>query len=439
MRAIQSNCSINLHTFGNNDVEVLQRCFLRRKYNSYFLYLLEYQFPQYQTTTIENTIMTISFDSWMSQENKQSQKSNQKDSTVTKWKKKTPPILDTWMHTNAAISEFWRHGWFKVVNFTSRGGEVIQDVWGDSWNCWEPPQVLQNSNRFDGRGRLQIPPKICPMCLMTEWVREQVIIGKMKMCDPVFEFRAGDVSNVLVAAGIYNGFSGDLTSQEKQEMRRANIYQKEAWKQNLRPKKTYAFIVVDNDAPELGAQIAIETQALGDAIKKTIRHAMTKMGDSEGHPLKNPYCIRWSYHPENPKFQDKYDSIDMPRIKLTEAVRAHIMDEPAPDIEEVIRPGDLNKLRMLMEGSACIEMPFDYFFEAAEKKSYGASDNSSLVAPRESAAVAAPEVQKAPIRRIMKKPQIPCENCHKMMDADATECPHCHVRYELDNEDDVPF
>lgn len=380
---------------------------------------------------------------------------------ILQWRKRKPPAITTWLHTKANLVALWRHGWPRLVEMERDGAKQVE-VWGGTFNCHEQEDVLRRQYKRTHEGERIVPPQVCPICLLAEYLRTEVQAGRLAWTEPVFRFE-GDVpdqTNVLTAAGIYNGFSGDMTRDEVADLRRAGIRRDEAWKQNAMAKCSYVFSIADNDAPGEGVQVCVETTALGDAVKRVIRDQMDALGETEGHPLKTPYAIKWEYHPDEVEFNRKYRALAMPRAVLTPEIQALIVDAPPPDIQPIISKGNVASLRTAMETHALIDLPFDRLFAAAE-------GSAEQVAPKQEPRTAvgqvaqrpprtgrreAPEPEPAPAvatRRRAAPPKpaepvmpnypagtvmLPCDSCGaKMADTDTT-CWKCGAKYEVEAE-----
>lgn len=347
---------------------------------------------------------------------------------ILNWKKRNPAQIDTWLHTRSSIIALWRHGWPRIVEI-DRDGEQTREVWGGNFNCWESEDVLKRQyKRTDNDDRLA-PPQVCPICLLLEYVRGQVRAGKLSWVEPVFRFEGDDpeAAQVLTAGGLYNAFGGDLSRQEVADLRRAGIRRDEAWKQSCMAKCSYVFSIVDQTEPEKGVQTAIETTALGDAVKRVIRDQIDALGANEGHPLKHPYAIRWQYKPNEVEFSKKYHALAMPKVVLAPEIRELIFDSPAPDIGAIVGRGNVASLRAVMESHALIDLPFDRLFAAAE-----AQEQAPSPAP-------AARRAKAPAKAEPKEPTyppgtviMPCDACGAEMAETDDTCWKCGAKYELD-------
>lgn len=377
-----------------------------------------------------------------------SHKSNERGASASRksliWKKRAPippaklPGLTAWLHTQASIEAVWRHPWARLVE-RERDGEQTREVWSDEFVCHESEAVLRRQYRRGDDGKRVAPPEVCPLCRVIDYVHGQVTDGSLDWTDPVFVFDA-DEPRVFTAGGICNMFGRDLTADQKRELRAAKINLREAFKQNVIAKCSYIFTVVDHDRPEDGVQVCVEPTSLGDSVKGVIRMQMEGAEDErQGNPLINPYAIRWEYDENEPEFGKKYRAFAYPRARLTDEVRALIVDSPAPSLAAWTTPGDVDRLRLSMEAAAKIDLPFDRLFGGGKRA-------VSAQVPRERAAQKAPvkarvldEVAESPPkpagrRRAQAPTMIPCEACGKPMDERATKCPHCGEEYAFDDD-----
>jgi hypothetical protein len=374
--------------------------------------------------------------------------------------------------------------------FTIEGGIV-------TGNCWEDEEVLSNRKR-DADGEREAPIQICPVCKMIEWVRKAVRQGALQPHDPIFVYRTqdGKKERAVHAAGLYNGLDDDrFTDEQREAIKDAGIRLSDAWKENGNSKCNYMFCVVDHEHPEDGVQIAIETSLLGDKTKQVIKRLRKKNGEnSNWNPLKTPYAICWSHNDKKGiPFNEKYDADDRPSLKITPEIETLIMGDP-PDIEGIKKRGNVRKLREQLEMYAVVEMPFDEFFEDAERASknekdddtdfaYGANvtdgevsaedlakadaaiEEAEKAAAKTKAAPAKPTAQSKPAAEAAKAPEtkaapakpaaevtkpagrkkvelkpkveevfIKCDDCGEDMREDWEKCPKCGATYEIEPE-----
>jgi hypothetical protein len=381
------------------------------------------------------------------------------------WRKRKPPAVNTWLHTRAPIIAIWQHGWPRIHTFEDRDTkQTRREVWGGTWNCLESEQVLRKQNKRDDDGARSVPPQACPLCLLIEHLREQVLSGEMKITQPVFEFKIdGDDEHarILTAGGITGLYDNDhLTDVQRADIRKAGVRLTDAWQEAARAKCNYLFRVVDDDHPEGGVQIATETTLLGDKVKQVIRDQMTAMGDVDGNPLKKPYAIRWEHRPAEQEFSKKYHALVMPKLAVREEIRRLIYDEDPPDVSALVAPGNVKALRAAMEQYAVTELPFDDIFAAGEERvgvqhepkpvpvASKASPPHVVSPPSTRAEVAASDnaVIKSAVaksrRTVVEEPLAPapveddghepCVKCGAMMGPEETVCAACGARYVID-------
>lgn len=412
------------------------------------------------------------------------------DTTFLRWTKRQPPRVDTWLHTRAPILALWQHNWPRIVERTSETGEKYFEIWGGNWNCWESEVVLRRQYFRDKEtGERKTPPTICPHCLLIERLHGAVDAGELSWTDAVFAFSVGsDSDRVLHAGGLFNAFGKqDLTQDELDELKKARIFRKEAWKENAMAKCNYVLRVVDNDTPSNGVQVSIEGSGLGDKLKAAIKDRMTSAGPEAGNPMRSPYCIRWEHHPEELRFDQKHRAIPMERIALTPQIRKLIVDDPPPDISRLIKPGNPKLLRASMEQHWCgpegivdwneIFGQCEAAFDAQEKTSGDSKDdadfpygeNAATSKASAKAAIQQPQQAKAgasqarpanrqeiaPSRPAALPPKVAaqeqsqqvgtdadeivaCDGCSKDMFATDPVCPHCGMRYEEEQAPEPP-
>jgi hypothetical protein len=412
-----------------------------------------------------------------------STRSNDGSQFLRGWRKRTPPIVNVFLHPSAPITALWQHGLPRVYeNEDQQTRKVTRSVGGGTFNCLESEDILKKQYRRDDDGNRVAPPQLCPICKLVETVRALIDSGDLSFTAPLFKWEGDDASKaqVLTAGGIINAYGRkDLSEDEIAQMRAAGIRASEGWKESVLAKCNYLFVVIDADDADTGTQIAIETTSLGDHVKEVIKGQMVALGEQDGNPLLSPYALRWEHHPNEQEFNKKYKAIAMPRIQVTAAIRS-LFDEDPPDTEFIVGPGNIATLRAELEARALVELPFDDIFGAAEeatgqtppppkqtKKTKGKKKTTKKPKPppepepeadeeeadEEEAAPAKPAKKKTAKKKTAKKKtakkpeppppppkeQVECEECGGLMDEDATVCPHCGAEYELeDEEEDAP-
>lgn len=355
---------------------------------------------------------------------------------IVNWRKKEPPQIDTWLHTKSPIVAVWRHGWPRIAEI-DRDGTKTREVWGGTFNCWESEDVLRKQYRRADDGSRIMPPSTCPICLMIEWVRTEVAAGRLSWVEPLFKFEGDDAdkATIITAGGLYNAFGGDLSRQEIADLRRAGIRRDEAWKQNMMAKCSYVFAIVDHEDPSKGVQTAVETTALGDAVKRVIRDQIDSLGAVEGHPFRTPYAIRWQYRPKEVEFSKKYHALAMPRLACSAEIRDLIENSPPPDLSAIINRGNAVALHAAMAAHALVDLPLDRFFAAAEGASQLPAPRAQDPAPAPTpAARRKPPVKAEPVAPVYPPgtDTLPCDECGAVMAATDATCWKCGAQYEVD-------
>ena len=189
--------------------------------------------------------------------------------------------------------------------------------------------------------------------------------------------------------------------------------------------------------------MAIQAALLGDKVKTVIGDAKNSLGTDEGNPLKHPYCIRWEHRPDEKEFQKKYHAVRMERLELSEEIETLITDTDPPDISNVTKPFDWEKVKAEMQEHCVleVEVPWDDLFAAHEGQDKGEFDEDKPKAKSKSngASNGKPaSTSKKPESKKSKEPeeeQFACDECGKAMAASATTCPHCGHEYEVDEEE----
>jgi len=392
------------------------------------------------------------------------------------WRKRTVPAVNIVLHTGAPIVALWQHGIPRIFEKKDdKSGEITRVVFGGNWNCLEDESVLVKQYRRDhDTGERVLPPVVCPVCRLLEALRILYADEQIGFADDVFRWEGDDPKDVqvLTLGGMLNLYGNNrLSNEEKEAMRDAGIKLTEAWKENAWSKCNYLFTVVDSDEPEAGIQIAIETTGLGDATKECIHSQIVSEGEERGNPLVTPYVIKWEHHPNAKEFNKKYKAYPVRKIAITPQVMELIESDP-PDIDNLIRGGNVSKLRAELEARCVLDdpsiIPWDDIFGPAEAAGYGDKEDEEVEAeaeplpppvkkksePTKAAKSEAPATktatEPAPVvtgrkRKEAPKPDpepevteetIPCDECGAPMLSTATKCEKCGAEYEV--EDDEP-
>lgn len=366
------------------------------------------------------------------------------------WKKRDDKAINSLLHTLAPLIALWQHNVPRIVTF-DKDDVVRREAWGGDWNCIEPEGILKHQYKRDrDTGEREVPPTVCPMCILIETIRRMVADGRLKFCEPLFRWEGDDPdkARVITAAGIFNGYgSKNLTPAQKRAIAAASISLKHAWKQNAYAKCNYVFTVVDADNPDDGVNITVETTLLGDKVKEVIRDARVALGMDDGNPMKNPYVIRWQHRPDESEFNKKYKALRMEKFEITEVLRKLIVETDPPDLEPIIRPGNVRKLRADLEAHALVELPWDDIFAPSDAQVLGTIDDKhddpegdptdgefdvdEKSAPKSSERATAPDVKSPPPEpTVDDEDVIGCDVCKTPMAVTELTCPTCGTEYD---------
>lgn len=327
-----------------------------------------------------------------------------------------------WLSCRSSIFTLWRHPWTRVEVVENKDThEKTNEIWGDKLGCYEVENVLTEQYRRDrDTGERDVPPQTCPHCKMIDDVymrcregnpvglgliekrrpglrdvtsadvdavdAELLKRGLMWFLSPLFEFR-GNIRDwrtkavvadrkILHAGGVFNAFGNkNLSPEWKILMAKVSrekggpIFSKNAYQQNAQSKCEYLYVVVDNDHPERGLQIAIETSLLGDKMKTEIAKRMKSLGREKGNPILHPYPFEWKNdRTEGQSFDKLYDATALETMRPTAAIEKLIRDTPPPDTSRDTAKFNLRTHRARLEKYAAPAgklLALDAYFEIA--------------------------------------------------------------------------
>lgn len=366
---------------------------------------------------------------------------------LTNWRKDGK--IDIWMHPAALPAKLWSHRWYTIAKDRETGDPVLRSM---RFNSLESEGTLKRRYYRGTDGTLDFPPQVCPFAKLLEWVHQAIVAGRLKWTDTIFVF--DEVApEVEIRAGGFTGLFGkkDITPEEKRELNRAGVSIREAWKENGHARLQYVFRVVKNAAPEDGCLIALESQALGDKIKRVISDRIDDCSSRRppepdlGDPFKNPYAFRWVYD-ESADFSQRYEARSMISLELTPEIQA-VFDAAPPDITDLMAPGSLDALRNSFEehwASRDVTPPWDELFEAATRDAAGEVDHGeepwagarrAARATRDSKAEdPAPRGRTAAVAPAPEPEEelFECDVCAAEMTASETKCRNCGTEYDAD-------
>lgn len=395
------------------------------------------------------------------------------------WKdfKKGTGQVDTWMHTKTLPMTAWRHG-FPIYHVVEKDGTKLKHVYGRQHTCHETEDVLDKMYWRTERGVAEsardTPPERCGMCKFDEWLWQQCWAwinshdwddkekcwvetkkGKGEGIDPcatIFHFvsEASDDENVRIHAGGYCGLFNrdDLPDDLKKAMAYNKIRQSETWKENCKSKAKSVICVVDNDKPGDGVVVAEEAKELGEKVKKEIIRVLKSQ---EIDIQRKPYCIRWEYD-RSKKMGEQYSATGMMMIQPTPRILKMIRSAEEPDLSSITEPFDQQTMRAWHEQHCKLEkgsVPWGEFFPTKEQeKEWREQDKRD----EEEAAASEEEHDDSSTGDHDEDDgrnddedsggggdedgdMVACDNCGKPMNIEASECPHCHHKYDVETED----
>lgn len=324
--------------------------------------------------------------------------------------------IDVWLHPSAKIVPLWSHNWYTVGKDRETHEPILRTYRVVSL---EREAVLKHRYRRNDDGTREHPPEICPFSKLLEWVEQAIRQGVISWTDEIFAFDDVPKDSMVIHAGGFTGMfnSKDLEPSQLAELRRAGIRRDDAWKESAHARMQYIFRVVKNSAPEDGCVIALESQALGDKVKRVIADRIDDAGREKGDPFRNPYAIRWVYD-DDKDFSAKYEARSMLSLDLTPEIQA-VFDAEPPSINELTRAPNLRELRASFESHWChkdVKPPWAELFAEAEK-TYGEAAIDS-----DSDAEAGGQSE--------EDDEVECDVCKSLMASTQFTCPNCGTVYD---------
>lgn len=375
-----------------------------------------------------------------------------------------------WLHTMVGFVARWSHRLPRIVVREDRdSGEARKEVWGGTWKCWEAEKLLKRQFYRDDDGEREVPPIICPTCLLAEYVEQQIRAGDLSWVEPIFRYEGTDPDKSITihAGGFVSRFrpprNKEFTPKQKGELKKAGIDLRQAFRENGLARCQYVFTVVDDAHPDNGIQITTEAEALGKAMQAKIRDRIDDLGREKGNPLKTPIAWQWEYD-ETKAFDKKYRVVPKTSVEMSDEIKELICSTDPPDLSEFLEPGNVEELRADFERYALIDFPFDEIFEPSEKASAAKKkerEETEEAVPKKRGRERTPEVEskkeraepererrrsrdddrKSEPERETKTASPPpaddelfeCDHCKVgRMKGDDVECPKCHTVYDVD-------
>lgn len=375
---------------------------------------------------------------------------------LSKWKDDGKIIV--WMHTKSSPLKAFVHPFIMLdeVKDEENPGRKKKILRFPKFVGCDPAEVYdkQNFRDRDDASKPQVIPDRDPFLILREYLRSQATAGKLSDGDVVFEWsdpRDGKVIRWTV---------GELSGRVKTG--------KQNYNHILHAKTEYVLVVVENDHPEKGPQIARENVMLGDLMRKEIKNQIESEGAEEGNPTITPYAFKWTFD-GNAKITEMYGVARFNRAKLTPEIEKAIRETDPPEIDAYVKPhaDDMVKIRAAFESAAQISLPLDQIFSedrgvrravmtgqivrtrtapASEKTSTSTTSKSETTSePTRTRKVAeidpTPEPEATGRRRKKKDPEpepepepevtrIKCDDCDYMLLPTDEKCPKCGAEYE---------
>lgn len=344
-----------------------------------------------------------------------------------------------WLHTKTPIHARYVHQFPYIESVEDKeSGEIKKVLRFYRFGCWESERVIAK-RRFRDKvtGERDLPPDICPYCLLEEW-----LVQDEKIPDDTVVFELPDAKD-------WNGDPSPVSYKMGNLTRRWDRTGT-SWKESIEVRKTYLFGIVNNAAPEDGVQIAEQAQQLGDAVRDCIKQEIDSNGVEAGNPLTSPYAIKWAYNKKaSPK--DKYKAFRFNKAEMTDEIKEAISGTDPPDLAPHCKRGDAKKLRAYTEDALSDavkdHIDLDQFFGKviAEQEKEEGEQPAEERKPQPKAQTRSPSGEKEAgkpspkwgRRRKKKEPEkpkvemIPCDDCQTPMEATATKCSKCGAEYEV--------
>jgi hypothetical protein len=381
------------------------------------------------------------------------------------WKKAA--VFDAWFHTQVLPIAVWVHGFPKTL--TVKG---VKHVWLDMQVCPESESVLDEqyfrAEKGEPTSPRKKPPQRCGICKLVEWAYQQCFLfedhreeneafiaagklGKVKgirFTTPIFKFEA-DVpteTQIYYLGGICNLLKKEMGDAQKKDLLAAKIPKTAVWSNSQYAKCKYAMCVVNNDRPDDGVQIAIETSGLADSVKAVFNTTLESLGrDIET----DPYVVRWKYHKDADLPNDKYSALAMPAIKLSPRIAKLIRGEvPTEALQKATRPANQQLVRLMLETHCVLPpntVPWDDLFPtAAQEKKWAEEQEAEEAEAEEAAGHPGHAQERAPgdddeEDEAEAEELFECDNpkCKKPVKGSDAECPHCGHKYEVADKEEA--
>lgn len=348
---------------------------------------------------------------------------------------KDPGFLNFWLHTKVLPTSIWYHRIPELVvrpdkNDSSR---TLRNIWPRQHACWEDESILKKQRFRTADGTREHPPKKCGLCRLSEAVREMIKDGVIKDTDVLFEFKGADKAEentLLHAGGFANVWRRDMDEDEKKRLGDHGIYMKNSWKENGLSKLSYIFVGVNQDDVASGVQIAVQTQDVGDKVKRCINNEIASNDGDKGNPFINPYCVRLIYKPDEKEFGKRYDALRINKYPMTQEIERLIRGE-RPNLSRYTDKFNQKTIWSMMEQHATEigkKLPWAKIFDVPQLVPEGSDEGGEAGARKAQSQV--PSTMAPPAGP--PAGTIPCDDCEAPMREDQAVCGKCGAKYAID-------
>ncbi len=244
------------------------------------------------------------------------------------------------------------------------------------------------------------------------------------------------------------------------------------WKKNLSYKTEYLFGVINNAKPEKVLKLTAP-KSLGKKITKVIEDQIEEEGEEEGNPFKNPYAFKLVFD-KDAQASEMYDAT-WNKAEVTEEIQ-ELLDGEGLDLSILTEITDEAKVAYIIRESLVydaddlgLDLSAADDFDPKELDRTGGQNEKADDSKEESSKKSSKSEEKAdkkPVKKDAKavkktekpakkdddsddekpapsnkkvvkktekpkaKPQVECPSCGKMIDEDASVCPHCEAEFE---------
>jgi len=280
------------------------------------------------------------------------------------------------LSTHAPMVELAVHSWPKQLTIKKDNVESTS-CWSFDHNCLEDLDLIDDQYKVDDKGLRVRPPVVCPICRLTDWVRREIMAGRINWTQNLFTYTQDKgEATTLSAGGMCNQFSArDMSDEDKEELKKAGVQVRFAFKQNALAKTKFLYALVDIDDVSKGLQSTVESKSLGQQITRIIDDRMSDLGE-RGDPAKNPYPLKFRYFPDkDPKEQYQVSYLAWSDLEESgykqkdEAIEACRSEKIPASFEKLRGYPNIKQLRQQIEAAALVKgIPFAQIFGPAETR-----------------------------------------------------------------------